>query len=405
MTDDENPRRPFGERGEEERAPFGSRPPGAARERRERPQRWREEPISVETLPEPPVAEVEAGEEDDEPIVEATDEDLPLEDEPETAPLHIRARGRRGQIRAGRSFLKRTPARPEDEEEDEPEPEPYTGPPVGLRFGVLLRTMGIVMGVAALIATVFTWWTPNVFLPTESIEQISMALATQSGLEALEALPTRPPTATPLPPLPDRIGIVSGHRGIHPQSGIEDPGAVCDDGLTEREINEAAATRVVDWLTQHGYEVDLFDEFDPRLEGYRARVLVSIHADTCEYINEFATGFKVASFAESSTPDEDARLVACLINRYGDTTGLSFHPSVTFDMTQYHNFREISPGTVGAIVEVGFMNLDRELLQNSPDVVALGVARGILCYLRNEPLSAEEPPPTESVIETGTPVP
>ena len=74
-------------------------------------------------------------------------------------------------------------------------------------------------------------------------------------------------------------------------------------------------------------------------------------------------------------------------------------------MTQYHNFREVAPGTVGAIIEVGFMYLDRELLQNSPDVVALGIARGILCYLRNEPLTTEEPTPDAGVIETGTPVP
>jgi hypothetical protein len=35
------------------------------------------------------------------------------------------------------------------------------------------------------------------------------------------------------------------------------------------------------------------------------------------------------------------------------------------------------------------MNLDRELLTEHPDVVALGIAQGILCYLRGETPDAE----------------
>jgi hypothetical protein len=46
------------------------------------------------------------------------------------------------------------------------------------------------------------------------------------------------------------------------------------------------------------------------------------------------------------------------------------------------------------------MYLDRELLTGSPEVVALGVARGILCYLRDEPVDTTSVPPT-----TDTPVP
>src|SRR5690606_34394711 len=70
-----------------------------------------------------------------------------------------------------------------------------------------------------------------------------------------------------------RIGIVSGHRG--PEN---DPGAVCDDGLTEREINFAVAQLVVRSLREQGYSVDLLDEFDPRLTTYQAAALVSIHS-------------------------------------------------------------------------------------------------------------------------------
>ncbi|NLH08236.1 MAG: N-acetylmuramoyl-L-alanine amidase [Chloroflexi bacterium] len=302
----------------------------------------------------------------------------------------------------------------EPEAEDEPEPQPAPGGASGedgerpaIRFGVVLCTLAVIALAAGGVATLFTWWTPNAFLPNESVDQLSVALATQSSL-AVPPPPTSTPEPTPdispppePPPVP-RIGIVAGHSGVHPSSGQPDPGSVCPDGLTEAEVNMMIATQVVDWLRQHGYEVDLLEEFDSRLPGYQANALVSIHADSCDYINEVATGFKVASFAESNSPEEDARLVACLVNRYATTTGLQLHNSITFDMTQYHTFREVAD-TPGAIIEVGFLNLDREFLTQSPDVAALGIARGILCYLRNEPIDgpAGAPPPEQQP----TPIP
>lgn len=310
----------------------------------------------------------------------------------------------------GRPLLKDESVPPEPDEEPAPDSDQQTatGGEQTLRLSVVLRSMAVVFGVAAVLASLFTWWTPNAFLSTESMNQLSVALATQSGYEMVlipTDTPTVAPTETPVPPL-RRIGVVSGHRGIYPGTGLPDPGAVCEDGLTEAEVNEQVAERVVDWLSGHGYEVDLLDEFDPRLEGYQALAVVSIHADSCEYINDSATGFKIASFSESATPEEDERLAQCLIDRYGATTGLAYHPSVTYDMTQYHNFREVAPGTPGVIIEVGFMYLDREFLTESADVVALGVARGLLCYLRDEPVDGPEevvePAGTEEPIPSAT---
>jgi N-acetylmuramoyl-L-alanine amidase len=264
-----------------------------------------------------------------------------------------------------------------------------------IRFGVLLRSLGVMFASAAVVATLFTWWTPNSFMTARSIDQLSVALATQSRqqppaqLLPAAATATEEPEAAAAEPTLNNIGIVSGHRGIHPASGIADPGAVCPDGLTEAEINEAVATRLVALLQEYGYQVDLLNEFDTRLTDYEALALISIHADTCEYINEYATGFKVASFAETGNPEADNQLVSCLIDRYSNTVGLSFHPSVTYDMTQYHTFREIAFGTPGAIIETGFMNLDRELLTEHSDTVALGIAQGILCFLRGEAPDAD----------------
>jgi len=175
-----------------------------------------------------------------------------------------------------------------------------------------------------------------------------------------------------------RIGIVSGHRG-------HDSGAVCDDGLTEAEVNFVHATRVAELLRAQGYTVDVLDEFDARLRGYRARVLLSIHADSCARINELATGFKVARAVHSRSPEAEDRLIACLTAHYKARTGLRFHANtITRDMTEYHAFDEVAPETPAAIIETGFMYLDRPLLTRRPEVVAQGIADGLLCFLRDD---------------------
>jgi len=264
----------------------------------------------------------------------------------------------------------------------------------------MLRSGGVLVGIAALVATLMTWWTPGSFLPVESQGQLAIALATQ-GPPASGRQPTPDPSVT--------IGIVSGHRGINPSSGQPDPGALCADGLTEASVNYNIAAQVATALQSEGYVVDVLDEFDPRLANYRALAMVSIHADSCEYVNDSATGFKVASFAASQLPDLDSRLVTCLIDRYGAATGLSLHQSVTFDMTEYHNFREIDPATPGAIIEVGFLYLDRDLLTNRSGDAARGIVDGLNCFLRHElPAGGPVTQPTlpiDTPTETPTRIP
>jgi N-acetylmuramoyl-L-alanine amidase len=174
---------------------------------------------------------------------------------------------------------------------------------------------------------------------------------------------------------PNRIGIVSGHRN-------NDSGTVCSDGLTEASVNFDHAVRVADLLRSEGYTVDILDEFDVSLKDYRALALLSIHADSCTYINELATGFKVARAQESRVPALEDRLVACLTSRYRSATGLRFHANtVTYDMTKYHAFYEIAPETPAAIIETGFLYLDRPILTGQPERIARGIADGLLCFL------------------------
>lgn len=197
------------------------------------------------------------------------------------------------------------------------------------------------------------------------------------------------PTETPIPtPGIPRIGIVAGHwwLGEDGQQSL-DVGAVCDEGLptqlTELEINLDVAQRVVSELRERGYKADLLQEWDDRLHGYQADILLSVHADACLYPE--ASGFKVARVADSHVPDIEDRLVGCMIDAYGARTGLEFHQgSITADMAQYHTFYEIDPNTPGAIIEVGFMLTDRWLLTSRADLVAQGIIDGIFCFLEGE---------------------
>ncbi len=169
------------------------------------------------------------------------------------------------------------------------------------------------------------------------------------------------------------VGIVAGHKGY-------DPGAVCDDGLTEAEINYNIAVEVVKLLERRGIQADLLDEYDDQLVDYQANALVSIHADSCNVPG--ATGFKVARVTSSAIPEAEDSLVNCLNQEYGWHTGLTEHPaSITDNMTNYHAFNEIAPLTPGAIIETGFMLEDRHLLQYRPKIVARGIAAGIICFL------------------------
>jgi len=239
----------------------------------------------------------------------------------------------------------------------------------------------IVLIVAFILATLFTAWTPASLLPGNLSGRFAQVLAFQATETA--AFPT--PTARPRP----LIGLVVGHW----DDKTKDPGAVCADGLTEIEVNQAISTRVKEELVGEGFDIDLLREFDQKLPGYRALALVSIHADSCEYINDGATGFKVAAALSNQYPERASRLTACIIDRYTRATGLEYHSStVTNDMSSYHAFDEVDNNTNAVIIEVGFLNLDRQILTKGQDQIAKGISDGILCYIRNEDISTIENP-------------
>jgi N-acetylmuramoyl-L-alanine amidase len=246
--------------------------------------------------------------------------------------------------------------------------------------------MWLIFSVGAVLATFFTAFTP--YGLTYGLGQSYEPPEDDPNLVYLTPTPRPRPT----------IGLVAGHWGT-------DEGAICPDGLTEVSINlEVAthakevlaemgyATHAKEVLAEMGYDVDLLQEKDEKLEHYKALVLVSIHADTCAYFGTDATGFKVAPTFASARPEKSERLVACIYSRYGEATGLPFHRGITDDMTSYHTFDEIHTDTTAAIIETGFMNLDRQILENEPELIARGIIDGILCYIRNEDASLPDNP-------------
>ena len=258
----------------------------------------------------------------------------------------------------------------------ESNPQPSSGQTFHRRNGIPTgRILQTTISVAIVLATLFTGFPPRLL----------------SGDWRLNLLLTPEAPVNFVVPTSDmalRIGIISGHWG-------NDSGAVCPNGTTEADVNYEIANLVQQKLGALGYNVDLLQEFDTRLNGYEATVLLSIHNDSCNYINEQATGFKIAASDYSRDPNLSNRLLACLENRYANITGLTFNPgSITADMKDYHAFREISPSTTAAIIETGFLNKDYAILTQRPEIIADGIVDGILCLTQNESVPPTPTPPS-----------
>lgn len=236
-------------------------------------------------------------------------------------------------------------------------------------FWHAVRTL---IGISVVMATLFTMWSPGNIFP-----------APVSGLSAGtgEARVTATPHPTLTPGLRPKIALIAGHMN-------NDSGATCPDGLTEASVNYSIAFLLQRMLREDGFDVDIMSEYDDRLFQYEGLLLISIHNDTCQFISADMSGFKVAVSYVNPIPENPKRLLSCLSDRYGKRTSLRYHPNtITPDMTRYHAFDKINSRTTAAIIETGFLNLDRDILVNQTERVAQGIREGILCYARNEPVT------------------
>jgi N-acetylmuramoyl-L-alanine amidase len=247
-----------------------------------------------------------------------------------------------------------------------------------------LRTVILILSAAIITAFIFSYWTPNSFLSEEFVANLRVVSATQG-----------PPTALPSPlptySLTQTIGILIGHSGppLNPQFS-EDPGAICDENgdgvpeLRELDFNTAVGLRVADLLIEAGYAVELLNEWDARLENYRASALVSIHTNTCENLGFGATGYNVKANERSPMLERDLVLEDCVAATYAANTGLPRHYGSPPDLVDYHAFRKVSLDTPTIIVELGFMFSDRAVLMQNNEGMARGIFQGLECFLRPE---------------------
>lgn len=194
------------------------------------------------------------------------------------------------------------------------------------------------------------------------------------------------PQALVLPAFNRHVVLISGHAGF-------DSGAVCEDAqgvvtLTEADVNARVAESAARRLRRAGADVEIFEEYDARLENLDADILLSLHADSCIE----TSGFKAAFHTNTSTLLDDQRLLTCIEREYAAATGLLPHPNtVTHDMTGYHAFNRIGLDTPAAILEMGFLGGDRLLLEENSHLAAKGVADSILCFLEGEPATPASP--------------
>lgn len=198
---------------------------------------------------------------------------------------------------------------------------------------------------------------------------------------------------------PKQVAIISGHAGF-------DSGAVCTDAagnvtVTEAEINARIAQLVVDKLSSSATLINttMLDEKDDRLTDLKADVMLSLHSDSCIELS----GYKAAFDPETQIAETQQKLMACINNRYPNATNLSYHATtITHDMLGYHAFGRIDPQTPAAILEMGFMGGDQQLLTTQPDAVAQGIADSLLCFLNNELWPTEVAPDDTSPSQEET---
>ena len=240
------------------------------------------------------------------------------------------------------------------------------------------RAIFIILVTAIITATVLIFFSPGQDIDLYLNNQFSKPRTDQKEPSELPTL---------LPNDQSRIGIVAGHWGF-------DTGHVCGNELNnvqEVDVNLRVATMVRNILVKAGYTVDLLHEFDPSLSDYTGLALLAIHNDTCDFINESASGFKVSSTAHVSYPAEAKKFNDCLVDRYQRNTDLPFRGStISSDSDMFYAYNMINNYMTASVIETGYLNLDYRFLTEKTEKVAQGLAEGILCYINNETISNDE---------------
>lgn len=188
---------------------------------------------------------------------------------------------------------------------------------------------------------------------------------------------------------PERVGLQVGHLDNDevPEElyGLTRNGAgATAAGYNERDTVERITELTAERLRAAGIVVDILPATVP--PGYVADAFLSIHADGNP--NRSVRGFKIAGPRRDYSGRSSA-FESALETAYAAATNLPEDPQITRRMTAYYAFNwpryehAVHPFTPVAIVETGFLTnaSDRTLLLEQPDVVAAGIADGVLAFL------------------------
>ncbi|MCR4264254.1 MAG: N-acetylmuramoyl-L-alanine amidase [Candidatus Roizmanbacteria bacterium] len=177
--------------------------------------------------------------------------------------------------------------------------------------------------------------------------------------------------------LPDELERLRGNTGS------------TGGGKSEWEVNLSIAGELKTLLEAEGITVDILPATVP--EKYWADVFIAIHADG--NTDSSVHGYKFAAPWRDLTGKAD-ELVDLLNDTYEETTGLVYDPNISRNMRGYYAFswwrhdHTIHPMTTAVIAETGFLTnySDRQLLINTPEIPAQGIADAIISYLEREEL-------------------
>jgi N-acetylmuramoyl-L-alanine amidase len=187
---------------------------------------------------------------------------------------------------------------------------------------------------------------------------------------------------------PRRVAIQAGHWKVN-EAPAEFPnlrfeGGASVDGVDEVAVTLDVANRAANILRAKGVTVDVLPATVP--PSYVADAFVSLHAD--DDGDGSATGFKLAHGSYRG-PYEDG-LVEAIAEEYARATELPQNDVVTDSMTDYYAFawfryqHALAPHTPAALLEMGFLSHDddRALLTERPEIVAAGIANGLMRFLQ-----------------------
>ncbi len=198
--------------------------------------------------------------------------------------------------------------------------------------------------------------------------------------------------------LQGRVGIQAGHwkenelpaelAWLRPNNGT------AGSGWREVDVNLAVANRVAAILRGLGLTVDVLPATVP--VHYAADAFVALHGDGST--NTTLTGYKLARARWSRIPSTDDALLADISEEYHAATGLPDNPqTISENMRQYFAFdwpemqHAVAPTTPSVILEMGFLTTpsDRKLLLEQQDLVASGIAKGIVRFLTERRASGQ----------------